>query len=359
MSGAGKQLSGKVAVFYDPIYLGHDTGMHPESPGRLRHAVSHLKSSSINERLLWMPPRQAEDSEILLAHLPQHLETVRVLSARGGGRIDLDTSVYPDSYQVAAWAVGGAIAAAEWAWQRGPGSFAVALVRPPGHHASSGSAGGFCLFNNVAVGARYLQRQGAERVLIVDWDLHHGNGTQEIFYSDPSVLYFSIHQHPAYPGTGSPEEIGRGPGRGYTVNFPVPPGTGDDDLAWIMSSVLMRLAAAFRPHAIAVSCGFDGYFADPLGDLRLTVEGFGRLAAGIRDLAFQQQAPVFAVLEGGYHRDGIARGLERVLAVWSGSPAELAPPTEPGAWVSRVMAMIRQHLADRWEVLADRGQLDI
>ncbi len=302
-------------IVEDRRYQAHAGGAgHPERPERLA-AVGEAIAAR-RERLVAVPARAAEDDEILRVHGPDHLaglaEAVRVAPCQ----LDPDTFFAPGSLDVARLAAGASIDLAR-AVARGELASGLAAVRPPGHHAESARAMGFCLLNNVAIAARALQASEAlERILILDWDVHHGNGTQHSFESDPSVLYFSTHQFPYYPGTGAATEIGRGRGEGTTVNVPLPAGCGDDEYLGCFQRILVPVARAFRPEIILVSCGFDAHRDDPLASMQLSGAGFGALARLVRALADELCGGRLAlVLEGGYALTGLREGTDAVLDV--------------------------------------------
>lgn len=299
-----------VGYVYSPEYLRHDTGSHPEKADRLRAIMGALTETKIEKKLTEIEPRPASLDEVEAIHEPAYVEHVLEFAERGGGHLDMDTVVSPDSYRVAMLAAGGTLSAVEAVLDEKVDS-AFALVRPPGHHAEPARGMGFCLFNNVAIAARYAQRQGLERILIVDWDLHHGNGTQKAFYDDPSVLYFSTHQFPYYPGTGSIAEVGVGDGEGYTVNVPLRPGVGDSGYEQIFDEILLPVAEQFRPDLVIVSAGQDGHAADPLGGMSLTTRGFEAMTRKVSGITGQ----TVIALEGGYNLRALAAS---VLAIFTG-----------------------------------------
>lgn len=302
----------KVGVVVDRRYMLHDMGpFHPESPKRLEAIYKVIEPlKSVCELI---EPRPATREELMWIHEPSYVELVASTSDKPHVQLDPDTATCPHSYEVALLAVGGVLEAVKWSLGQGQGR-TFALIRPPGHHAEKGRAMGFCLFNNVAIAARYAQRTyGLERVLIVDWDLHHGNGTQKAFWEDPTVLYFSTHQYPYYPGTGHYKEIGEGEGKGFTVNCPLRVGCDDLDYANLFRHHLLPIARKFRPQLILVSAGFDPYYRDPLGGMNVTEKGFWRLTDLLLELSTDLGVPLVLALEGGYHVEGLARCVEHVL----------------------------------------------
>lgn len=287
---------------YDPIFLEHDLRGHPENRERLRHILNTLEGYGVLGEMVHVPAEGVSMERLERVHTRAYIEHVRQVAARGGGSLDLDTYVSPRSYEAALAAAGGTVALTE-AVLLGRLVNGFALVRPPGHHALRSRGMGFCLFNNVAVAALYaLEEAGVERVLVVDFDVHHGNGTQDTFYRDPRVLYFSTHQYPHYPGTGHWREVGEGPGQGYTVNVPLEAGVGDEGYAAIFDELLYPLAERYRPELILVSAGYDAHWSDPLAGMLLTVSGYARLARTLVGMAQELcGGRVVFVLEGGYN----------------------------------------------------------
>ena len=290
-------------------------------------------------------------------HSSAHVDTIEAFSARGGGMIDLDTVASEGSWEAALHAAGGAVHATERLLTGAPGreaeeapsaggSFAFCGLRPPGHHAERDRAMGFCLFNNVAVAAAHaIAECGAERVLILDWDVHHGNGTEAIFYSSPEVLYSSIHQSPLYPGTGAATDFGTGAGEGYTVNLPVPPGSGPDEFLALVQQVVAPIAREWRPDLLCVSAGYDAHRDDPLANCDLDDAAYRDMAATMRELAGELGVPLLICLEGGYSLAALARSVVATLEGVSGDdPPREAPagPAEP----------YRERLARFWPGLA-------
>lgn len=310
----------KTAFVYHPDYLLHDAGaMHPERPDRLRAIMAHLEKTGLLEELHRITPEPADEIWLNRVHPPEYVRLIEKASASAPAALDPDTRLSKDSFRVAKLAVGGVLAAVD-AVMEGKAKNAFAAVRPPGHHASAARAMGFCLFNNAAVAARYIQEKyGLKRVLIVDWDVHHGNGTQDIFYADPTVLYFSTHQYPYYPGTGAEEETGEGPGKGTTVNAPMPAGAGDAEVIRAFREKLVPAAEKFQPEFVLISAGFDGHKRDPLAQLQLTEQGFAELTRILMDIAGRfAGGRVVSLLEGGYDLEGLSRSVEAHLRALQG-----------------------------------------
>jgi acetoin utilization deacetylase AcuC-like enzyme len=291
------------SLIYDPACLNHETGHHPENSARIVAIMKALEA----DRQLWnrikkTAPREATDEEITRCHSERLIEYIRSLCERGVPFIDLDTVISPQSFDVARLAAGAAITAVDEVFS-GQSNNAFALVRPPGHHSTPDRAMGFCLFNNAAIGARHAQaRYGVERVLIIDWDVHHGNGTQDIFYRDPSVFYFSTHQYPFYPGTGSARETGEGPGEGTTLNIPMRQGTDAREHHEAFRKALSAIEEKFQPDLVIISAGFDARRGDPLGGLMLEDSDFADMTKEALDLAERHASGrVVSLLEGGYN----------------------------------------------------------
>lgn len=286
-------------IVYSDRYLDHAAEDHPERPDRLRAIVQGLKESGL--ALTWIEPRPATLDEIRLLHTAEHVRFVQE-ACRRGMWMDADTYATPASYEVAVLAAGGVLTAVEKALA-GKHKTAFCAVRPPGHHATPTQAMGFCLFNNVAIAARFIQKRGLTRVMIVDFDVHHGNGTQDAFYDDDTVLYLSTHRYPFYPGTGAADERGSGKGAGYTVNLPFPSQTPPEEFVRTYRSVVGEAIRQFRPEFILVSAGFDAYVNDPIGGLNLRPEDYYEITRVLMDA----KVPVLSALEGGYDLDGLRR----------------------------------------------------
>jgi len=295
------------AYVYDPIYLEHNLPGHPENKERLVRIVELLESQRMLKKLTPVEATPVSMERLTRNHSQQYIDTVRQMAERGGGHLDLDTYMGPRSYEAALMASGGLVNAVE-AVLDGKVNNAFALVRPPGHHALQSRGMGFCIFNNVAVAARYaLEEKGLERVLIVDFDVHHGNGTQDAFYDESCVLYFSTHQYPYYPGTGHWREIGRGEGESYTANVPLPGGVGDEGYGRIFDELLYPLAERYRPQLILVSAGYDAHWADPLAAMQLSLTGYAHLARTLKTMADELcQGRIVFTLEGGYQLEVLA-----------------------------------------------------
>jgi acetoin utilization deacetylase AcuC-like enzyme len=305
---------GKTGLVYHSAYLEHDMGAgHPESPNRLRAIMQQLEQSGTAARLARIEPRKAEDEWITQIHTPSYLAMLKTHAPRNGRvSLDPDTSMSPGSLAAAYLAAGGALAAVD-AIMSQQVDHVFCAVRPPGHHAEAGRAMGFCLFNNVAIAARYVQkRYGIQRVLIVDWDVHHGNGTQHSFEDDPSVLFFSTHQFPHYPGTGRESERGRGAGEGFTIDVPMEAGEGDEEYRAIFQKSLVPAAEAFKPEFVIISAGFDAHKDDPLANMGLTEEGYADLTSLVTGIAKRHaRGRILSSLEGGYHLTALAASVDR------------------------------------------------
>ena len=303
-------------VFYDPAMLRHEPGGdHPESPKRLDAVMESVRALERQSRLTVAAPRPATEDEILRVHTPQYLKLVGAEIEAGRRTLSTGDTELSSGSLGAALAAAGTVVSAVDAVVGGRARHAFCAVRPPGHHASQARGMGFCVFNNIAIGARHAARaHGVERILIADWDVHHGNGTQEVFWSDGSVLFFDTHQHPWYPGTGSPTETGEGKGRGRIVNRPFPAGAGRDEILGAFRTELVPAAEHFKPQLVMISAGFDSRAGDPLGKFTLTDADFSELTAIVAGIARQHAGGrVVSVLEGGYSRDGLARAVSAHL----------------------------------------------
>ncbi len=330
---------------YDPLYLEHEVPGHPESPARLRAIMSHLEGSGLLAAMPRVEARDAAIEDIRLVHSPALIERVRQAAADTSHWLDVDTYVVGRSYDAALRAAGGVLAAADAVLDGDIGS-AFCLVRPPGHHATPDRAMGFCLFNNVAIAAAHARR-GLERVAIVDFDVHHGNGTQDAFYADGRVLYFSTHQHPFYPGTGYWTETGDGPGEGAIVNVPLPRGCGDDEYLRCYREVCAPALRRFRPQVLMVSAGFDAHFADPLAQMLVSARGYYEIASLLRELAGELcGGRIVYTLEGGYDHTALAWSVRACIDTLLGNPFSPDPlgagPQIAGPDVEGVLAAVKR-----------------
>jgi len=341
----------ETGIVRDDFYKKHAMGSyHPECPERLEVIYTMLDERNMRDRFTLIPSREASQEEITAIHTAKYYQLVAQTAHRNGlTSLDPDTSACPDTFQAAKRAAGGFLSLVE-AVQAGRVKNGFALVRPPGHHAESNRAMGFCIFNNVAIAAKLLSsKYNLKRILIVDWDLHHGNATQHSFYDSSQVLYFSTHQYPYYPGTGSIEEVGEGSGKGYTVNVPIAPGAGDNEFMMIFRQILQPIAREFRPDFVLVSAGFDTYFQDPLGGMRVTPRGYAGLTQVLLEIAEELcQAKLAITLEGGYSLEGLRDSIKEVLMeLHQGSGQQLTAQEGPGI-IDPVIARVKKVHREFW-----------
>jgi acetoin utilization deacetylase AcuC-like enzyme len=283
--------------------------------------MSHLKNEGTTDKLVSLNAQAASIDQVARVHSPSYISDIESFVKRGGGYLDGDTVASPSSYEAALYAAGGLIAAVD-AVMSGDVTYSFALVRPPGHHAVRSAAMGFCIFNNIAVAARdAMAKHGIERVMIVDFDVHHGNGTQDAFYGDSNVLYFSTHQYPFYPGSGAVDETGSGDGEGYTVNVPMPGGCGDAEYVRAFEEVLIPVSERFKPQLILVSAGYDAHWADSIAGMQVSAPGYTKMATMLKKLADElcNGRLVFA-LEGGYSLEALAISVDATINVLLDSP---------------------------------------
>lgn len=321
-------MSVRTNILIDPRFRDHDPGRgHPERPDRIA-VLEDLLGSWTGPALERVEPRLAEEDEIKAAHTAELFERIRETEGIDRSRIDGDTATSARSYEVALLAAGGLLQTVD-AVADGSAANAFAFVRPPGHHATTAQSMGFCLFNNVAVAAKHLRARGYERIAIVDFDLHHGNGTEAIFYDDPSVLYASLHQYPYYPGTGAAQDLGVDAGEGFTVNVPFSAGVGDAGYLLAFDEILCPILRQFQPDFLLVSAGFDCHRRDPLGGMQVTESGVVGMTRRLLDVSREVSGGRFAaVLEGGYDLDAIRSSAEAMLREMATAPEALSAPTE-------------------------------
>jgi acetoin utilization deacetylase AcuC-like enzyme len=329
-------------LMHHPSSLDHDTGAHPEQPARIG-AIERELASRGDLGFERVSSRAVERPVLEAVHPVRHVELIERMAARGGARIDADTVVSAGSFTAALHACGGAVSLVDRLLD-GRAPTGISIHRPPGHHAEPERAMGFCLFNNIAVAARHaLDAHGLERVMIVDWDVHHGNGTNDIFHAEPRVLFCSIHQSPLYPGTGAASDVGAGAGRGFTVNLPVAPGSGDREFRSLIDHVAVPLARVYSPQLLLVSAGFDAHVDDPLADCLVSDEGYAAMARSLREAAAELGVPVGAVLEGGYALDALARSVAATMAVLGG-----VSPERGAVGATEVSGQALERLAEFW-----------
>jgi len=313
----------KTGIVRDTRYIEHRTGdFHPESHRRLEVIYEMLNDPDMTDKYIDVPVREATEEELLYIHSKDYIDLVAATAGKPSSFLDADTQTSPGSYQAALLAAGGLCNAINMV-NSGELDNAFALVRPPGHHAERNRGMGFCLFNNVAIGAIYAQKKlGLNRILVTDWDLHHGNSTQHSFENDPSILYFSSHQYPFYPGSGSFNEVGRGNGEGFTVNVPLSTGYGDAEYIAIYQQILQPIALEFKPDLVLVSVGFDIYEGDPLGGMSVTPDGFAGLTRILMEIARSNcDGKLVLTLEGGYNLQGLRDSVKAVLKELRGESA--------------------------------------
>jgi len=302
-------------IIYDDIFLKHDTGPnHPENATRIINTVEHLRSAGIWQKLDIKKPRAATEEEVSAIHSTSQIEQVAEIARSGGGYLDPDTYVSSDSYEAALNAVGAPITAIDLIMDKKADN-AFCLVRPPGHHATPEKGMGFCLFNNIAIAAKYIQsRYNLDRIVIIDWDVHHGNGTQDAFYDDPSVMYFSMHRYPFYPGTGAEEETGKESGSGFTINIPLSYNTEPQEYLKLFEDTLEKRIKPFKPQFILISAGFDAYCLDPISGLCLEASDYNKLTKLTQNVAKDCcDGRIVSCLEGGYHLLDLPKCIEEHL----------------------------------------------
>ena len=342
-----------VGLIRDPLFMEHITSdYHPEHPSRLEAIYGTLDTEVLHDPFVLVKLREATEQEIVRIHDPAYYQLIESTSGCGARQLDPDTHVSSETYRIAKLAAGGLLALVDSVYA-GETSNGFALVRPPGHHAERDRGMGFCIYNNIAIAAQYaLDRGLARKVLVVDWDLHHGNGTQHSFAMDDKVLYFSTHAFPYYPGTGRAEEVGGDRGAGFTVNVPLPGGQGDDDYAGIFEEILLPVASQYKPDLVLVSAGFDIYCRDPLGNMAVTEEGFARMTQILMSVADAHcNGRLVMTLEGGYNVDGQARSVKAVLETLA--QEDPSPQPQPAGNASdqtrKVMSFVKEVQSRFWK----------
>ncbi|MBN1366980.1 MAG: histone deacetylase [Dehalococcoidales bacterium] len=305
-----------VGYVYDPVYLQHDTGYHSENANRLTSILSYLEKTGLLAELKIIKPRAASIDEIAAVHDREYISYLAYVAKNGGAWLEVDTVMSPKSYDAAVYAAGGTISATDEVMQ-GKVSSAFALVRPPGHHATYDRAMGFCMFNNIAIAAKYaLSKYKLERIAIIDFDVHHGNGTQDAFNSDPHVLYVSTHQYPHYPGSGNAEDTGTPEGRGTILNVPMPAASGDHEYHTVFEKIIVPVAKRYKPQLIMVSAGYDIHWSDELAQMQVTTTGIADIVRFIKQLADEFcQGKIVIALEGGYNLEALSTSVKATFDV--------------------------------------------
>jgi acetoin utilization deacetylase AcuC-like enzyme len=357
LAAAGQSRHGRYrtgAVSSAPIFLSHpsslehDTGDHPEHISRIESINDALEARA------WLgyervPSPAAARNMIERVHTVAHIERIENAARAGGGQLDADTYVSSGSYNAALHAAGGAVELTRRLLDGGAGQVGFSAHRPPGHHAIADRPMGFCLFNNVAIAARHaLSELGVERVLILDWDVHHGNGTNDAFWDSEELLFVSIHQLPLYPGSGQAGELGGDRARGYTVNLPVPPRSGDATFVSLVRDVALPLARSYEPQLVLISAGYDAHVDDPLADCVVTDGGFVAMTELMRDLGAELEVPVGCVLEGGYDVDALARCVALTMQTLAAPPGSGAVAGGDAPAVHRLADEALERLAPLW-----------
>jgi acetoin utilization deacetylase AcuC-like enzyme len=306
----------RTGIVYHPIYLEHETGFHPENKERLTAILNRIKQENLS--IEYISPQPANLKQVAAIHDDRYIEQVKAICERGGGYLDADTVLSAKSYDAALMAAGGTCTGVDAVLDGFDNVFT--LVRPPGHHAMPNRGMGFCVFNNVAIAAKHAQTKGLEKVLIVDWDVHHGNGTNAIFYTDKTVTFFSTHQFPHYPGTGRVTEVGSDGAEGSKINVPLPAGTGDEGYVQVYKEILKPIAMELKPDIVLISAGQDPHRDDPLGGMNLTTRGFGAIAGIVREIADKNcDGRLVATLEGGYNLEAQAEAIAAELKAFQGN----------------------------------------
>lgn len=313
-----KQKQNRIVILYDDVFLKHDTGVHIEHADRLSHLIPAIRNSPVNEFIDWLKPVPASEDEITLIHSRGMIDYIKQTISEGGGWLDPETYVSPGSLSAALASTGSGKVALGLVFKLDY-RFVFIPCRPPGHHATSSRSMGFCLFNNVALCARIaLEYKLAKKVAIIDWDVHHGNGTEEIFYTSDRVLFMSVHQHPFFPGTGFVEDVGMEKGKGFTLNVPLPAGVGNKEYIRIFREKFAPAVEEFEPDLFIISAGFDAHEHDPIANHYLNAQGFRSLASIVKEMAEKSPADgrIIAFLEGGYHVSTLSESVIEMLKVF-------------------------------------------
>jgi len=344
----------KVGIVYHSDYLIHTQSQHPERKERLEHILAMLDESNMTSNIRMIEPVSAGVEEISLIHDASYIRSIEEACKSGKSYLDMDTYIVPDSYRVALLSSGGALTGMRRVMDDKKGKVFV-LNRPPGHHAERSRAMGFCLFNNVAVAAEAARREyGLQRIAIVDWDVHHGNGTQHSFEDDPGILFISTHQSPAYPGTGSMQEVGTDKGVGFTVNIPLPPGCGDNEYALFFDNVIIPIIDEYKPELLIISAGHDAYHRDPLANMSLTHGGYYYMAEVLTAAAERYTGgKILLCLEGGYHLRGQAGAVLQVLNAlgkWGLPVDERSPDLQPGRHIQQRLEEVMDIHKQYWNI---------
>lgn len=345
----------KTAIVYHEKYLEHNLGPgHPETPERLSKTMIALHKILRKPEIILMKPEPASEDDILRVHTKNHFFSIKSKSYAGGA-LTLDTPVPRGTYELACLSAGGAILAGESVCEKKVDN-AFALIRPPGHHAGKNFGGGFCFFNNMAIMIEHLRANyGLKKFAILDWDVHHGNGTQDIYYNDPSVLYFSTHQTPLYPGTGTFDEMGEGTGKGYNINFPLIPETSGASFEYVLEEIFVPVTEEFKPDIICVSTGYDAYFRDPIANLSFTIKTYANATELVKKLADKVcDGKVVIILEGGYDLDALPQGVLATVSKLVGfnkiKEPHPAPKQELSDYVREKVHSFKKILSEYWDV---------
>ncbi len=329
-------------VVYLKEHINHDSSGHPENAKRLHAIINEIEKTFFYKDLVFIDPKILPEEMLLHVHSDEMIQQVKDISFEGGGWIDMDTYVCEQSYDIARLAAGGLVQISKDVL-KGKADNAFALVRPPGHHATKGRSMGFCLFNNVAIAADEIARNG-KKVLIFDHDVHHGNGTQDIFYDRKDVMYQSFHLYPHYPGTGDTSEIGIDPGEGYTINAPLSHGNGDKAISTLLDKIFIPISHQFKPDIIFFSAGYDSHNSDMLGGLKLTANFFGKIVAQFQDI----QPKIVCTLEGGYNLDWMGKCIVSQLGVMTKQPMNISDSTVESSNADDIIATLKSELKNHW-----------